>query len=77
MDDSSIDYKGLIENDLFKNDYIKLANQLRFVDLNQLLTTDEQQSDSNLLAFFISIVTRIIWIFKFRKKSIYFLFEIR
>ncbi len=55
MDDSSIDYTSLINSDTFKVDYYKMSNQLKKVDLNQLLDSDPDKNDANLLAFFISI----------------------
>ena len=49
VDEKSIDYKNLIENDIFKNEYLNLARELSFIDLDQLLG-----NDSNLMAFFLS-----------------------
>jgi hypothetical protein len=54
MDDSSIDYTALVKSDAYQVDYFKMSNQLKKVDLNQLLDTDPDQNDANLLAFFIS-----------------------
>lgn len=60
MDDSSIDYKTLVNNELFKSNYLNLARQLRELQLDQLFLDENQtqlsndQSDQNILAFFIS-----------------------
>lgn len=47
--ENQVDYKGLANSSLFINEYLKLANQLKYVNLNELKNDDEK------LAFFISI----------------------
>ena len=54
MDDSSIDYSTLVNSDVYKVDYAKMSDQLKKVDLDQLLDKDDVKNDANLLAFFIS-----------------------
>jgi hypothetical protein len=51
IDEKTIDYNNLIKSDFFKNDYLKLAEQLKQIDLNKLI---QFENDSNILAFFIS-----------------------
>lgn len=53
IDEKSIDYKSLIENDLFQHDYIRLARELKSLDLDGLLSDNQ---DAKLMAFFISKV---------------------
>lgn len=52
IDEKTIDYNNLIKSDFFKNDYLKLAEQLKQIDLNKLI---QFENDSNILAFFINI----------------------
>ena len=49
IDEKQVDYAGLIKTELFKAEYVQLAQSLKRVDLSMLLGRDE-----NLLAFFIS-----------------------
>ena len=55
IDEKSINYSSLVRNELFQSDYLTLANQLKFINLDKLLVeNDAQTSDSNILSFFIS-----------------------
>lgn len=54
MDDSSVDYTTLVNSDVYKVDYAKMSDQLKKVDLDQLLDENNETNDANLLAFFIS-----------------------
>ena len=55
MNEKEIDYKNLIQSDLFTKDYISLINQLKKIDLNKLVNSEnKEQNDINLLSFFIS-----------------------
>ncbi len=55
MNEKEIDYKNLIQSDLFTKDYISLTNQLKKIDLNKLVNSEnKEQNDINLLSFFIS-----------------------
>jgi hypothetical protein len=56
LDEKSIDYGSLVQNDLFKNDYCNLASQLKHVKLSTLINSasTDDENDLNLLAFFIS-----------------------
>lgn len=56
MDDNSIDYVQLVNSEVYKKDYNQMSNQLKKVDLDLLLDNDAKKNDSNLLAFFISIL---------------------
>ena len=55
MDDNSIDYKALVESDVYKTEYSRLSEQLKHVDLSQLLDKDDTVNDDHLKAFFINI----------------------
>lgn len=55
MDDSSVDYTTLVNSDVYKVDYAKMSDQLKKVDLDQLLDENNEKNDANLLAFFINI----------------------
>lgn len=59
LDEKRINYSNLATSLLFKQDYLNLAAQLKHIDLNKLIQTT--QSDSNLIAFFISNKTLVIF----------------
>ena len=54
IDDKLINYESLAKNTLFQNDYLNLTQQLKLIDLDKLI--HPVKKDSNLLAFFISIL---------------------
>jgi hypothetical protein len=55
MNEKEIDYKNLIQSELFKRDFISLTNQLKRVNLDELLNSENRELDDiNLLSFFIS-----------------------
>ncbi len=55
MSDTEINYKNLIESELFKHDYLSLTAQIVHVNLDKLIdSTDQDRTNTNLLAFFIS-----------------------
>lgn len=54
MDDSTIDYQALVQSEVYKVEYARMSEQLKMVDLNQLLDKDDAKNDANLLAFFIN-----------------------
>jgi hypothetical protein len=49
--ENQVDYNRLVKSSLFIDEYLKLAHQLKYVNLNELKNDDEK------LAFFISIPT--------------------
>ena len=67
VNEKDIDYQSLIQNDLFKKDYLALTNSLKNIDLNKLL--DGEQNDINILSFFISNYCRFIFILNYAKEK--------
>ena len=55
MDDYSIDYMKLIQNNLYTNVLSSLTSEFRQADLDSLMTTNQTTNDKNLMAFFLSI----------------------
>lgn len=54
LDEKTVDYVALYNNELFQ-EYLQLAGQLKSINLNKLIESEEQ-TRLNTLAFFISIV---------------------
>jgi hypothetical protein len=67
MNEKEIDYINLIKSEHFTKDYVSLTDQLRKVNLEKLVNSDnKEQNDINLLSFFISNFL----LFFFRQKNI-------
>ena len=56
IDEKSIDYRNLIESEIFQNEYLSLANDLKSVCLDTLIEKDTNTTNENITSFFISIL---------------------
>ena len=56
IDEKSIDYRNLIESEIFQNEYLSLANDLKSVCLDTLIEKDANTTNENITSFFISIL---------------------